>query len=129
MVASFAGLLGVYGYTAYAPTKFAVRGLAETLRSELAPHGIHVGAVYPTDVDTPMLAGEEPLKPPETRVLSGSAATLSAEQVADAILRGVARRRSRILCDRRSALLAAVAGVAPGMTSRIVDRLVARAGP
>src|SRR5262249_13793368 len=39
-ISSTAGLIGVFGYTAYAPAKFAVRGLAETLRVELAPYGI-----------------------------------------------------------------------------------------
>ena len=40
LVSSTVGLVGVYGYSAYAPAKFAVRGLAETLRAELKPHGI-----------------------------------------------------------------------------------------
>jgi 3-dehydrosphinganine reductase len=127
MVSSFAGILGVYGYTAYAPSKYAVRGLAETLRTELRPHGIHVACVFPTDVDTPMLAAEEPLKPAELRALSSTAATLSPEQVAAAVLRGVARRQAWILCDRRSGWLARVAGTAPGVARRIVDRTVARA--
>jgi 3-dehydrosphinganine reductase len=127
MVSSFAGILGVYGYTAYAPSKYAVRGLAETLRTELRPHGVHVACVFPTDVDTPMLAAEEPLKPPELRALSSTAATLTAEQVAAAILRGVARRQAWILCDRRSGWLARIAGTAPGVARRIIDRTVARA--
>lgn len=126
-VSSFAGLMGVFGYTAYAPSKFAVRGLVETLHTELAPHGIHVAGVYPTDVDTPMLAGEQPLKPAETRALSGSAATLSPDAVADAILRGVARGEHRILCDRPSWWLDRLVAVLPGLARRIVDRTVASA--
>jgi 3-dehydrosphinganine reductase len=127
MVASFAGVLGVYGYSAYAPSKYAVRGLAETLRTELKPHGVHVSCVFPTDVDTPMLAAEEPLKPPELRALSGTARTQSADAVAAAIPTGVARRRPWILCDRSSAFLARVAGTAPGVARLIVDRTVAKA--
>jgi NAD(P)-dependent dehydrogenase (short-subunit alcohol dehydrogenase family) len=42
MVASGAALVGLYGYTSYAPSKFAVRGLAEALRSELVPEGVAV---------------------------------------------------------------------------------------
>ena len=53
MVASATALLGLYGYTSYAPSKFAVRGLAEALRSELAPDGVAVSVVYPPDTDTP----------------------------------------------------------------------------
>lgn len=126
MIASFAAVLGVYGYTAYAPSKYAVRGLAETLRTELRPHGIDVACVFPTDVDTPMLAAEEPLKPPELRALSSTAHVLSADQVAEIVMAGVARRRPWILCDRRSASLARLAAVAPGLSRRIVDRSVRR---
>lgn len=129
MVASFAGILGVNGYSAYAPTKFAVRGLAEVLRAELRRHGVHVAAVFPTDVDTPMLAYEEPLKPWETRALSGTAATMTVEQVVDAILGAVPRRRARVLCDRQSTMLARIAGAAPGLSDRIIDRIVDRAAP
>lgn len=127
LVSSFAALLGLYGYGAYAPTKYAVRGLAETLRTELRPHGIHVACVYPTDVDTPMLAAEEPLKPPELRALAAGGHVLSPADVADIILRGIRDRRVSILCDRRSAWLARLAGAAPGLTRRIVDRVVTRA--
>ena len=37
LVASGAALIGLYGYSSYAPSKFAVRGLAEALRSEFVP--------------------------------------------------------------------------------------------
>jgi 3-dehydrosphinganine reductase len=127
MIASFAALAGVYGYSAYAPTKYAVRGLAETLRTELRPEGVHVACVYPTDVDTPMLAGEEPLKPPETRALSATARVQSPDEIAVAIMRGVRRRRVEIFGDRRSALLALLARAAPGVGRAIVDRTVGRA--
>jgi 3-dehydrosphinganine reductase len=35
IVASQAALLGIYGYTAYSSTKFALRGLAESLYMEV----------------------------------------------------------------------------------------------
>ncbi len=47
LVSSTVGFLGVYGFSAYAPAKFAVRGLAETLRGELKPHGIVVACRVP----------------------------------------------------------------------------------
>jgi len=42
LVSSGAGLIGLFSYTAYSPTKFAVRALAESLRGELKPHGINI---------------------------------------------------------------------------------------
>ena len=59
LVGSTAALIGVFGYSAYAPAKYAVRGLAETLRVELAPHGIVVACVYPPDTKTPGLRPRE----------------------------------------------------------------------
>ncbi len=128
MISSFAGVLGVYGYGAYSPSKFAVRGLAETLRMELKPYGVHVAGVYPSDVDTPMLAAENELKPPETVAVSGTARMQSTDQVVDSILRGLRKRQATILCDRSSAMLATLAGTAPWAARLITDRSVARAG-
>ena len=47
LISSGAGLIGIYGYSAYCPAKFALRGLAESLRGELKPKGINLTIVYP----------------------------------------------------------------------------------
>ncbi len=96
MIASGVALVAFYGYTAYASSKFAVRGLAEALRSELAPDGIGVSIVYPPDTDTPMLSAELTSRPAITSRLAGGARMLSADAVAAAILRGIGRRRFAI---------------------------------
>src|SRR3990172_12089693 len=89
LVSSGAGIVGVYGYSAYSPTKFAVRGLAETLRAELKPHGIVVGCAYPPDTDTPGLARENATKPEATARISAAIKVRSADQVGRAIVRGI----------------------------------------
>jgi 3-dehydrosphinganine reductase len=91
-VSSGAGLVGLYGYTAYCPSKFALRGLAEALRGELKPKGIQVSVVYPPDTDTPQLAEENKTKPPITKEITATAKTWSADDVAQVILDGVERR-------------------------------------
>jgi NAD(P)-dependent dehydrogenase (short-subunit alcohol dehydrogenase family) len=53
-VASAAGYFASEALAAYATTKFAVVGLSEALREELAPHGIGVTAVCPGIIDTPI---------------------------------------------------------------------------
>jgi len=85
-ISSMAGYLGVFGYTAYSASKYAVTGFSEALRAEMKPHGIHVSVAFPPDTDTPQLAYEEPFKPAETKAISGTAKALSAEKVASAIL-------------------------------------------
>jgi 3-dehydrosphinganine reductase len=93
LVSSGAGLVGLFGYAAYSPTKFALRGLAETLRAELRPMGVSVSIVYPPDTDTPQLAEENLTKPPETRALTAGAGVWSADEVARLTREGVERGR------------------------------------
>ena len=57
-VSSQAGQIGIYGYTAYSPTKFALRGLAESLQMEVKPYNIFVTVCFPPDTDTPGLQEE-----------------------------------------------------------------------
>ncbi len=124
-VSSAAGLLGVYGYSAYGPAKFAVRGLMESLRAELEPHGLHVGVVYPPDVDTPQLVEENEWKPAETRAISGTIKPLSAEKVAAAIVAGIERRRFLICPDLGTRTLARLGGVLSPALNWTFDRRVA----
>ena len=127
-VSSAAGLVGVFGYTAYAPTKFAVRGLLESLRGELAPRGVHVACVYPPDVDTPMLADEEQYKPAETKAISGTIKPIEASVVARAIVRGIERERFVVVADAQTRLLARAAGLLGGTLHGMMDRKAAKAG-
>jgi 3-dehydrosphinganine reductase len=90
-VSSGAALMGIFGYTTYCPTKFALRGLAETLRAELRADGVGVSIVYPPDTQTPMLDEENKTKPEETKRITGIVKTWTADAVADSIIRGIAR--------------------------------------
>lgn len=88
---SSAGFVGVYGYSAYSGSKFAVRGYTDTIRAEVKPRGIRMSIVFPADVDTPQLAYETPIKPAVTREISRSARVMQPEAVAEYILRKAAR--------------------------------------
>lgn len=48
-VSSQAGQIGVFGYSAYSPTKFALKGFCEALQMELRPYNIYMTLVYPPD--------------------------------------------------------------------------------
>jgi len=123
-ISSAAAVLGIYGYTAYAPAKFAVRGLMEALRDELNPAGVHVACVYPPDVDTPQLAEENRYKPAETAAISGTIRPMAAEAVATAIVRAVEQERYAVYPDRSVALLAALGPLAAPFLRRLVDRRI-----
>src|SRR4051794_6741123 len=96
-IGSTASVIGVYGYAGYTPPKFALYGLSEVLRAELAPRGIRVTIVMPSNTDTAMLASELETAPPQTRKILESQRTLSPDRVAEALLRGVARGKFEVI--------------------------------
>jgi NADP-dependent 3-hydroxy acid dehydrogenase YdfG len=51
---SVAGLETFSDWSAYCVSKWGLRALADTLRTELAEKGIKVTSIYPSSVDTPM---------------------------------------------------------------------------
>jgi len=96
-ISSVAGFGGVFGYSAYGASKYAVRGFSDVLRSEMKAHGIRVSIVFPADTDTPQLAYERPFQPPETKVMNAKAKIRTADDVAKTILHGVRKNKYVIL--------------------------------
>ncbi|KAF1383829.1 hypothetical protein PFLUV_G00135880, partial [Perca fluviatilis] len=86
-VSSQAGQIGLFGYTAYSPSKFALRGLAESLQMEIKPYNIYVTVAYPPDTETPGLAEENKTKPLETKLISETSGVCQPDQVAKIIVR------------------------------------------
>lgn len=125
MVSSGAGLAGVYGYTSYSPSKFALHGLAQSLRAELKPEGICVSVVFPPDTDTPQLAEENLHKSEEARRINGSARTLSAEEVAQEIERGMCTGAPSIAPGLEMKVLARLSSVIAPALNWYQDRVIA----
>lgn len=92
-VSSALGFMGVYGYSDYAASKFALMGLTEVLKSELKQHGIGVSILCPTDTDTPGFEVENRKKPAETVAVSDSGGLMQPEEVARAMLKGMEKGR------------------------------------
>ncbi|NER35038.1 MAG: SDR family oxidoreductase [Oscillatoria sp. SIO1A7] len=129
LVSSGAGLIGIYGYTPYSPTKFALRGLAESLRGELKFAGIDVSIVYPPDTDTPQLVEESKTKPLETKKITGTAETWSAEAVAETIVRGIDKKSFSIAPGLEMTLLDRLHSILAPVLNWYFDRLAASARP
>lgn len=128
LIASGAALIGLYGYTSYAPSKFAVRGLAEALRSELSADGIGVSIVYPPDTDTPGFREERRARPEITSRLAEAGGLMTADQVAGAIMRGIARGRFAITPGAKMTVLARLHSlIGPALHRFWFDPLIARA--
>ncbi|NJP20631.1 MAG: SDR family oxidoreductase [Hydrococcus sp. CRU_1_1] len=126
LISSGAGLIGIYGYTPYSPSKFALRGLAESLRGELKPIGIQVSIVYPPDTDTPQLEAENKTKPPETKLITGTAKIFTADAVAREIIKGIEKRKFAIAPGLEISILNRFHSlIAPGL-NWYFDRIVAQ---
>jgi NAD(P)-dependent dehydrogenase (short-subunit alcohol dehydrogenase family) len=98
--ASAAGLLTQVGLAPYAVTKHAAVGFAEWLAVTYGERGIRVSCLCPMGVETAMYTagleaeGEEALG---ARVVAAAGAILSPDEVAEAVLAGVAAERFLIL--------------------------------
>ena len=94
---SLAGLIGVFGYTDYSASKFAVIGFSEALRSELRPYGITVSVLCPPDTDTPGFEVENRTKPEETKAISASTKLMRPDEVAQALIKGMRKGKFLII--------------------------------
>lgn len=122
-VGSTVAFFGVYGYSAYAPAKHALRGLAEVLRPELKPYGIRVACAYPPDTETPGFERENLEKPEVTKRISATITPRSAAVVGAAIVKGIEKDRRIITVDPMTAALARTSGlIAPVLEPILVDR-------
>lgn len=123
-ISSQAGFAGVFGYSGYSASKYAVRGFSDVIRSELKPLGIQVSVAFPPDTETPQLAFEEPLKPYETRFIAGATKIQSAEVVAADILRPLKKGKYIIIPGFDGKLIYHVLGLIGNLIYPVIDLLV-----
>ena len=126
LISSGAGLIGLYGYTAYSSSKFALRGLAESLRGELKPHNIKVSIVYPPDTDTPQLAAENKTKPPETKQMTQTAQLWTAEGIAQEIIKGISQDKFAIAPGWEMTFLNRLHSVISRLLNWYFDKIVSK---
>ncbi|XP_071057428.1 3-dehydrosphinganine reductase-like [Onthophagus taurus] len=84
---SQSSLFGFFGYSVYASSKFALRGLAEVLDMEVKPHDITVTFALPPDTYTPGFVNELKSKPEATKIISGTGGIYEPDVVAERILK------------------------------------------
>ncbi|GII21784.1 SDR family oxidoreductase [Planosporangium mesophilum] len=94
---SAAGLLTAVGDAPYTVTKHAAVGFAEWLSITYGDRGIRVSALCPQGVDTPMLRDGLAVGHVGAKVTAAAGAVLSPEDVAEAVVAGLADERFLIL--------------------------------
>ncbi len=108
-VASMAGLTGVAGLAAYSTSKFAVVGLSESLRAEVASRGIGVTAVCPGYVDTAFC--------PPSLISRARLPWRTPEGIVRRIMRAVAHRQPLCVISPEARALYLAKRYAPGIVS------------
>lgn len=104
---SIAGFIGIFGYTDYCASKFAIVGFCEALQMEVKKHHIHISVLCPPDTQTPGFEQEELQKPWETRAISAGTKLRTADYVANLFLKKLTRKKPLICCgwDSQATLL------------------------
>ncbi len=123
------GLIAAPGHTAYAASKFAVRGFTDSLRLELEGAGIGVTAVYPAGTATSIAKNArvpKGMSPAEAASRIGqlqSMLKMQPEAAGETIVRGVERRKARVLAGSDAKLVSVLERLFPVSYWKIIARL------
>ena len=119
---SLLGLMGMFGYSAYASSKFALTGYLLSLRAELAPEKIGVTILCPPAVDTPGFAKENLLKPAEVLKAEERAGIAQPAQLARCLLRRLPENPSLVLPTFGARLVYLAYRLMPSLVSRMLEK-------
>jgi NAD(P)-dependent dehydrogenase (short-subunit alcohol dehydrogenase family) len=124
-VASAFGLFAAPGVAPYCTTKFAVVGLSESLRAELAPHGIGVSVICPGVIATDIIRrgrfSDESMRAPVAAQFARRGR--EPQDVAQAIVRAIRRDTAVVPVGAEAWLAYLGKRAAPGLTAQITRRV------
>lgn len=98
-VSSFLGYTSFAGYSPYAPGKYALRGLADSLRSELQLYDIKVHLYMPAGILSPGYENEQKSKPAITKKIEEGDTPIAPEKAAALLIKGIERGEYQITND------------------------------
>jgi short-subunit dehydrogenase len=119
IVSSIVGKRGVSYVGAYAATKFAQVGLAESLRAELEGSGIHASVVLPVSTDTEFF---DVMVHESGHATRAAGPRQKADDVAEAIARAIERPVPEVYPYRGARGLVLLNAIAPGFCDRLVKK-------
>lgn len=122
-VSSTLGYMSFLGWSSYAPAKHALRGLADTLQSELMLYSIDVHIFFPPTMFTPGYDEENKTKPKIVREIESTDDGLTADQAALALFKGVEKGQAHITGDLITSLFRASTRGATRMNSFVLDSI------
>jgi NAD(P)-dependent dehydrogenase (short-subunit alcohol dehydrogenase family) len=129
-ISSVFGIVGPVGHSAYAASKFAVRGFTEALRHELAGGPVKVSVVHPGGVKTNIAnnaklgAGADGSAIEKERAIFNRAARTTPEAAAERIVRGVSRDEERILVGPDAWMIDRIQRWAPVKYWKLFEKMI-----
>ena len=121
-ICSMAGLMGIFGYSAYCASKHAVAGLTHSLRQEFKPLNIRLHLICPGEFKSPMVDRINTYRTAENRAVVHLLPTMTSGQVAEAVIRGVEKGKYLIIPGAKARLVEMVNRWLPGFSRAVVDR-------
>ncbi|MEH6569284.1 MAG: SDR family NAD(P)-dependent oxidoreductase [Halioglobus sp.] len=126
LLASMGGLIGNYGYSAYAASKFGVVGLAEVLRLEYKPLDIGVSVICPPEIPTAMVEEEMKTMHPVARQLKDSGGLVQLEELIPYMLNeSILKKKYMVIPGRQARILRVALKLIPtGILNMYTDSVV-----
>lgn len=119
---SMAGFIGLFGYTGYCASKFAVVGFSEALRRELQPYGVNVSVLCPPNTRTPGLDEENKYKPAEVLKTEEKAKPVDPDYIARELMKSLKSRKFMIVPTFDGSLAYFLSRYSPAILHQFVKR-------
>jgi NAD(P)-dependent dehydrogenase (short-subunit alcohol dehydrogenase family) len=130
-MSSVAGLVGLYGYSPYAMSKFAIRGLTEALQSELSGSNVALLIVHPGGVKTNIIKNAPDLKNDQQREASHAEfsrfALIAPETAARKILSAIRKNKRQLVFGIDARIVNFIRGMFPGRFPSILKAIFSQA--
>lgn len=126
-VSSLGGLVGLMKQAPYAGAKFAVRGFSESLRMDLYETAVSVTIVFPGPVETNLFTNSPALTAEEGAQAQEQVAnyrTTTAESAAAQVVRGIRKKKKRVLIGRDTKIMDILSRVAPAAYTKLLYKQV-----
>jgi NAD(P)-dependent dehydrogenase (short-subunit alcohol dehydrogenase family) len=126
-ISSVFGIMGMPLQASYCASKFAVRGLSETLRAELADTPIGVTSVHPGGIATNIVRRARFTEPHgfeglHQRAVKAFERMLSPDKAAEVIVRGIEKNSARVLITREAYLIDAAKRLMPVWAGELIGK-------
>jgi len=129
-ISSLAGIVGMYGHSAYSMSKAALRGLSQALQSELSGSQVHLTVVHPGGVETNLIKNapnlEENLQVKAHRNFT-EMSFQTADKTVKKIIKGVQKNKAQVIIGLDSRLILLIKALFPKAHPNIIRVLFSQA--